>query len=243
MQLYELSESELTIDRVRSLLPDWYPESNSVMVQEMVAAVRARSERAETRAAVVLGAAGILSGLVVSSVGHLRAPGIEGWLVLGGLFIATLVLLFKAVLFGLSALDSLRGFELSPEAGIEISGMTEQDAERTELVARVWEYYQLLFVSNSRLYYSQRSQNNFALAIISWALTALGTFILSVDGIKLPAGWEIGVALAAVVVALTADVVIERVSCQSEHHITSPYGRPTLRLSFVLGVATHAEQH
>lgn len=213
-QLYELSESELTIDRVRSMLPDSDDGIQRAipLVQEMVAAVRARSERAETRAAVVLGAAGILSGLVVGFAGHLRAPGIEGWWFLGGLFSATLVLLIKAVHYGLRALDALKGLELSPEAGLELSGMTKPDAEREELVYRVWEYYQLLIVSNSRLYYSQRSQKNFLLAVVTWALTAMVTFILTLDGIKLPAGCEIVGALTVVVAALAADVVIERVS-------------------------------
>lgn len=214
MQLYELSKSELTVDRVRSMLPDSDDGIRRAipLVQEMVAAVRARSERAETRAAVVLGATGIFSGLVVGFATYLKDPNINGWYIFSGLFFAALVLLLKAILFGLRAIDAFKGLELSPEAGIELSGMTERDAERAELAYKVWEYYQLLFVSNSRLYYSQRSQKNFAFAVLAMVVTALFSLLLSLKRVTLPLGWEIAISLSAVLVSLTADYLIERVS-------------------------------
>ncbi len=214
MQLYELSKSELTVDRVRSMLPDSDAGIRKAipLVQEMVAVVRTRSERAETRAAVVLGATGILSGIVVSFASYLKDPDINGWFFFSGLFFATIVFLIKAILFGLRAIDAFKGLELSPEAGIEMSGMTERDAERAELAYKVWEYYHLLFVSNSRLYHSQRSLKNLALAVVTLVLTALCTLFFTLKGPKLHLGWEIVVVLAAIFTAITADVLIEKVS-------------------------------
>ncbi len=120
-------------------------------------------------------------------------------------------MLIKSVMFGLKALDALKGYELSPEASIELSGMKERDAERQELVYRILEYYHFLRVCNSRLYYSQRSLWNLALGIFALVLTVLSKLILSLKLVDLSFGWQIVISLFIIVLALTADYIIERV--------------------------------
>lgn len=204
----------MTVDRVRSMLPDSGEgiERAIPLVQELVGTVRTRAERAETRAAVIIGVTGILAGLVLDYAGRLRDPNVDGWWILGGLLLAILILLLKAILHCLRAFDALRGLELSPEAGLEISGMTKREAERAELAGRIWEYYHLLRVSNARLYYSQRGQKNLVLAIVVWSVTAIGARVLSLEGVRIPTRWEIASAVVAVAFALVADRASERLA-------------------------------
>lgn len=214
MQLYELSDSELTDEHVQSLLPKTKKGIRRAipLLQEMVGSLRARSDRAENRAAIVLGASGILSGLIVGFSSNLKDPDINGWFIIIGFLSASIILLIKSVMFGLRALDALKGYELSPEASIELSGMKERDAERQELVYRILEYYHFLKVCNSRLYYSQRSLWNLALGIFALVLTVLSKLILSQKLIDLSSGWRIVISLFIIVFALAADKIIERAS-------------------------------
>lgn len=213
MQLYELSDSELTIQRVQSMLPKTKKGIRRAipLVQEMVGIIRDRSDRAENRAAVVLGASGVLSGLIVGFSSYLKDPNINGWVVIIGFFSASIILILKTVMFGLKSLDAFKGYELSPEASIELSGMKENDAERKELVFRVWEYYHLLRVCNSRLYYSQKSMMNFTFSIFTLVFAALCKLILPLIIVNHSSGWQIVISLFLILIAIVADYIIERI--------------------------------
>ena len=151
----------------------------------------------------------MLVGLVVGTLGF-AGDEQDGWWLIGGTLAASLLLLLKSAHFSLRALDALQGHELSPEAGLDMARMSKNDVDRFELAARIWECFQVLAITKTRLYYAQRGQNNLAFAAAMLCIASALMFI-SAQGFLIVADWiEIGGALLATAMAVLLDHVIEK---------------------------------
>jgi hypothetical protein len=169
-------------------------------VTEKLELERSRAKSAEDRATAMLAVAGILAGFVVQSTQLLLVPGQGGWLFLLSLYIGAIAFLMKAGLFAIRALWSLKAYELTPELVFEIQMLSDIDAIREELVWKIWEYYQLLSVGNRRLFWTNRSQRNMFIAIISFGFLGTVWFTLETTSIIVP--FYVGVIIAVIIAGI-----------------------------------------
>jgi hypothetical protein len=209
--LYALSASDLTLELVQARVDATGVKIDRAieLVREQASTIRDRGDRAEARASITLGAAGVVAGLVVGTFGLLR--GYEGiWWAAAGTSLATVIFLVKAAHHSLRALDARQAYELSPEAGLELAKMPPDEAGRFELAARTWECLQLVPVINERLYYAQRGQRNLAFAVIMWFVAGALGFMTN-HGLPQITGWiQVTVAAVAVLLSLVLDKADER---------------------------------
>jgi hypothetical protein len=146
-------------------------------VIERVSNEKARGLRAETRAVANLAFAGVLLSIVI-----VRLPTIlqdytfTNWALIFTLYLATIVFLLKSAVFALKSLGVLKRNEVTPELVFFIQQRSEIDALREEITYRIWEYYQLLSVSNERLRCVNRTQRNTLAAMATFSVLGIISF-------------------------------------------------------------------
>jgi len=165
---------------------------------------RTRGERAETRASSLLTVSSILAGFAVVFIESFR-EGKVGHDTLTLLFFSTSILLLaKALFYSVRALWALKGNELNAELPFDLQCLDSVQSIRTELAWKIWEYYELLPLSNQRLFWVNRAQRNVVWAFVAFLCLAVESF-LSIQ-INLPlntaGGIVLGSALAAGIIFL-----------------------------------------
>ena len=129
-------------------------------VNQRLAIERSRSDRAETRGSSLLTVGGILAGFAVVFIESFREWKVAENVLSLILFSSSLLLLAKALLYSVRALWALRGNELNANLPFDVQLMSTEESMREELAWKIWEYSELLPVSNQRLVWVNRSQRN-----------------------------------------------------------------------------------
>ncbi|NQU52496.1 MAG: hypothetical protein HQ522_08145 [Bacteroidetes bacterium] len=137
-------------------------------IDERILLIRERSKQAESRATSMLTVSGILAGFVVYFAEILNGEkAIENIIVITCYFISILFLI-KAVYFAVRVFWVQKGNELTPELIFKLQKKNEVKALKEELKWKIWEYYEILPLTNIKLFRLNRSQRNTVLAIITF---------------------------------------------------------------------------
>ena len=137
-------------------------------INERIFIIRERSKQTESRATSMLTVSGILAGFVVYFAEILNGEkAIENIIVTTCYFISILFLT-KAVYFAVRVFWVQKGNELTPKLVFKLQKKTEVKALREELKWKIWEYYEILPLTNIKLFRLNRSQRNTVLAIITF---------------------------------------------------------------------------
>ena len=177
-------------------------------VNEKLTLERARSAKAEGRAATVFAVTGIMAGFVVQFAKLLGSTEQNKWLAIL-LYTASILFLLKAALFAIQSLMPLKGYELTPQLIFDVQKMSENEAIREEAIWKIWEYYKLLPITNKRLFDSNRAQRNLFAGTITFAL--LGTvWFLGQISVLFPKFFVILATILLTVAVVFLDSAIEK---------------------------------
>ena len=177
-------------------------------VNEKLTLERARSTKAEGRSATVFAVTGIMAGFVVQFAKLIDSTSQNKWFTVL-LYAASILFLLKAALFAIKSLLPLNAYELTPQLIFDIQKMSEVDAIREETVWKIWEYYELLPITNRRLFDANRAQRNLFVAIISFALLGIVWFSGQL-GVLFPRPVIILVTALLAILVCFFDTAIER---------------------------------
>lgn len=151
-------------------------------VNQRISNERSRSDRAETRSSTLLSVTGILSGFVVFFMDSFFNGSIaqnDGKTIL---FFSSVLLISRSLFYSVRSLWTYKSYELSVELAFDFQSLKEIESIRQEISFKIWEYYQLLPISNKRLFYLNRSQRNLLCAlIILLFLTVYSMYISNLD--------------------------------------------------------------
>lgn len=179
-------------------------------VTEKLSVERLRSSKAETRATTTLIVAGILAGFVTYFSKIIVLPGQSQWVLLFTVYIVSILFLLKSALFAVKALWTLKGNELKPDLAFNLQNLSETDALREEITWKIWEYYELLKISNERLFWTNRSQRNISAAIVAFSFLGICWFLLEQTSIEIPQWVVISLIFLFSITAVFLDLVLER---------------------------------
>ena len=171
---------------------------------------RLRSSRAETRATSILAVAGILAGFIIYFSKLIGSPGQSIWYILFTIYIISILFLLRSALSAIKALWALIGNELKPDLAFDLQELSKIDALREETTWKIWEYYELLKISNKRLFWTNRAQRNIYAVIVSFAFLGTGWFFLEQIPIQVPQCVVIFLIVLLSILAIFLDVVLER---------------------------------
>jgi hypothetical protein len=147
-------------------------------VNQRLSLERSRGERAEARASSLFTVAGILSGFVVVFLESFREGKIGQDVLTLIIFGSSILLLAKTLLYSVIALWALKGNELNADLPFELQTLAVAESLREELAWKIWEYYELLIISNQRLFYVNRAQRNLICAFLSFLCLAVSSFLI-----------------------------------------------------------------
>jgi hypothetical protein len=206
-QVYPMNEDKIR-KRVTSDDAEVLNRSLS-FITERLDIERSRVNRAEDRAAALFAVSGILAGFIIHFSELLILPGKAGWLVLLSLYLGSITFLIKSAIYAIRALWALKGYELTPELVFDFQSLSEVNVVREEIIWKIWEYYQLLPVSNLRLFRTNRAQRNLLASIISFGLLGLAWFFIETAGISVKGYLDYICAIGVLVATVFLDKMFE----------------------------------
>lgn len=179
-------------------------------VDNRIALMRDRAKIAETRATAMLVVSGILAGFVVHFGKTLQNQNISEPILFAALYLSSILLLIKATYYSIKALWVLKGNELNPDLAFDLQGKLGYEALREELTWKIWEYYEILPLTNEKLFWLNRSQRNTVSAIISFMFLGTIMFIRVKFNTELPWLLTAIIILALAFLVLFVDISMER---------------------------------
>jgi hypothetical protein len=195
--------------RLTSENPDILRRSLSFL-DNRLALMRDRAKVAETRATAMLVVSGILAGFVVNFGKALHGVEYTETLLLSAFYFSSIFLLIKAIFYGVKVLWVLKGYELNPDLAFDLQGRSGIDSLREELTWKIWEYWQILPLTNEKLFWLNRSQRNTVSAIITFMFLGGILFIQMKCGIHLPSIVTVSITVILTALVLFIDVLMER---------------------------------
>jgi hypothetical protein len=178
-------------------------------VNDRISLIRDRAKVAETRATAMLAVSGILAGFVVHFGAKLESDKTPENVLFAVLYLASILLLIKAIYYAIKALWVLRGYELNPELAFDLQGKSGHNALREELTWKIWEYYQILPLTNEKLFWLNRSQRNTVSAITTFMFLGSILFVQINFGLELPWFFTVLITLVLVFLVLFLDPILE----------------------------------
>lgn len=146
-------------------------------INEKNSLIRERSTHAESRATAMLTVSGILAGFIVFFVEVLNNENVKSNFIVTACYIVSVLLLIKAVLFAVRVFWVQKGYELTPDLIYDLQTKTDIQALKEELKWKIWEYYEILPLTNTKLFWLNRSQRNTVMAIITLMILGLILFL------------------------------------------------------------------
>ncbi len=179
-------------------------------VNQRLTLERSRSDRAETRSSSLLSVSGILSGLVVFFMDSFFDGKIaqNDWGTI--YFLSSVFMLSKSLYYSVRSLWVYKSYELMIDSSFDFQSLNEIESIREEIAGKIWEYYQLLPISNKRLFFLNRSQRNLVGALmILLFLTIYSMYVSDLEiGINIYLTKSFGVVFIAMVLFL--DLISEK---------------------------------
>jgi hypothetical protein len=145
-------------------------------INQRLALERSRSDRAETRASSLLTVSGILAGFAVVFIESFREGKVNEDILSLILFSSSILLLVKALFYSVRALWALKGNELNADLPYDLQTLSEEQSTREELAWKIWEYHEILPVSNQRLFWVNRSQRNLVFSFMTFLCLGVELF-------------------------------------------------------------------
>ena len=179
-------------------------------VDGRITLMRDRAKIAETRATAMLVVSGILAGFVVHFGETLQNENISETILFAALYLASILLLIKATYYSIKVLWVLKGNELNPDLAFDLQAKSGNEALREELTWKIWEYYEILPLTNEKLFWLNRSQRNTVSAIISFMFLGIIMFIRVKFNTEFPWLLRAIIILALAFLVLFIDVTMER---------------------------------
>lgn len=173
-----------------------------LFVDNRLLLIRDRAKLAETRTTTILAVSGIMAGFVVNFGKILFSPEYHATPLSSALFLLSIILLIKAIVFSVKALWVLKGYELTPELAFDFQSMSEIDTLKEELTWKIWEYWKTLPMTTERLFWLNRAQRNTVVAILTFL--SLGVNLL----VEMKFGFVAPKNLAVVIIIILASLVI-----------------------------------
>lgn len=146
-------------------------------INEKIILIRERSTQAESRATAMLTVSGILAGFVVFFVEILNNENLNSNILVTACYIISVLFLIKAVLFAVRVFWVQKGNELTPDLIYNLQKKTGIEALKEELQWKIWEYYEILPLTSTKLFWLNRSQRNTVMAIITLMILGLILFL------------------------------------------------------------------
>lgn len=146
-------------------------------INEKNSLIRERSTHAESRATAMLTVSGILAGFIVFFVEVLNNENVKSNFIVTACYIVSVLLLIKAVLFAVRVFWVQKGYELTPDLIYDLQTKTDIQALKEELKWKIWEYYEILPLTSTKLFWLSRSQRNTVMAIITLMILGLILFL------------------------------------------------------------------
>jgi hypothetical protein len=179
-------------------------------LNQRLALERSRSDRAETRATSLLVVGGILAGFVVVFIESFREGKLAEDVLTLILFSSSLLLLAKSLFYAVKALWALKGNELTADLPYDFQSLSPMESIKEELAWKIWEYYELLPVSNQRLFWVNRSQRNLLFAFTAFLCLGAESFASVHMNIVMNTSLAVSLAVILGISIILLDPISER---------------------------------
>jgi hypothetical protein len=182
-----------------------------VFVNDRISNERVRASKAETRAVATLGYSGVLFGIAIAQLPSILRVFISvDYRLIFVLYAAAMIFLLKSALFSFKALGVLKRNEVTPELVFHIQKMPMIDSLREEITVKIWEYYEMLPVNSTRLFWVNRAQRNIFASAVAFLILGLSWILFDKIGFSVNDWFDKPVIVVTITSIFCTDRVIER---------------------------------
>jgi len=148
-----------------------------LFVDDRLILIREKVKFAEARATTMLAFVGILTGFLIHFTNTIDKLKLSESVLIIGLFLASLLLIVKAMYYSVRTLWVTKVYELNTDLVYELLDKSELEALKEELTGKIWEYWTTILIPTGKLFWLNRAQRNTVAAIIAYLFLGLVLFL------------------------------------------------------------------